>query len=35
MLGVGVLWGFRPEELLRDGARALIREPGEGLRFLG
>lgn len=28
MVGVGVTWGFRPEELQPSGARHLINEPG-------
>jgi phosphoglycolate phosphatase len=35
MCPVGALWGFRGrEELLRDGAQVLIKEPSEVLDFL-
>lgn len=35
MYAVGALWGFRtPEELIRNGAKALIREPLELLELL-
>ncbi len=34
MLGVGVLWGFRGKrELLANGAKAVIKKPGELLKF--
>lgn len=35
MVGVGVTWGFRPEELLPSGARHLISTPGALLPLLG
>ncbi len=35
MMPIGVLWGFRPgKELLDSGARLLIKQPTELLRFL-
>jgi len=35
MYPVGVLWGFRPAEELREsGARTLVREPAEILSLL-
>jgi phosphoglycolate phosphatase len=36
MFPLGALWGFRDErELRKNGARAVLRAPGEFLRFLG
>ncbi|HOC56874.1 MAG TPA: HAD family hydrolase [Verrucomicrobiota bacterium] len=36
MFAAGVLWGFRDrQELLGDGAQALIKEPGEVIGLLG
>lgn len=35
MFGIGVLWGFREEAELREaGAKAIVREPMEVLRYL-
>lgn len=34
MYPVGVLWGFRPEELLEAGAKSLIKNPMELLKLL-
>jgi phosphoglycolate phosphatase len=34
MIPVGVSWGFRPEELLANGARFLAATPADILRFL-
>ena len=35
MFPVGVLWGFRPEELKESGAQALINRPLEVMNLLG
>ena len=35
MVGVGVTWGFRPEELDRSGARHVVSRPEDILRLVG